>query len=288
MTRLRTATALLAASLLGSTVRAQEPSPAPTPSPALADATELDPAEPDFSVITVPTNLRLPRHAMAFRLTHRFTRPLGDGDFGDLAGDFFGFDSSAAVGLELRFGLFASTQLGLYRTSDKTIEFFLQQDLLQQASRPVGLALQASVEGLDNFKEEKSPRVALIVSRKFGTRGAVYVVPAWVGNVNLGPERSGVDESSLMLGLGARMRVGPGVYLVGEANPRLTGYEAIRADGLTSAAQLSFGIEKQLGGHAFQINFSNAIGTTPAQVARAQDGQVQGWFIGFNLSRKFY
>ncbi len=62
----------------------------------------------------------------------------------------------------------------------------------------------------------------------------------------------------------------------------------VNHSGRTSAAQMSFAIEKQLGGHAFQINFSNAIGTTPAQVARAQDGQVQGWFIGFNLSRKFY
>jgi hypothetical protein len=152
----------------------------------------------------------------------------------------------------------------------------------------VGLSVQASIEGLDNFKEEKSPRIALIVSRKLGSKSALYVVPSFVGNVHLGPERSGVDEHSILLGLGARLGLGRGVYLVGEANPRLSGFEAVRADGLTSAAQMSFAIEKQLGGHAFQINFSNAIGTTPAQVARAQDGQVQGWFIGFNLSRKFY
>jgi len=288
MIRHRAPTLLLATLLLGAPVWAQEATPSSAPPAAPADPTEVDPAEPDFSVITLPSTLRLPRHGVAFRLTHRFTRPLGDGDFGDLAGDFFGFDSSAAVGFELRFGLFRNTQLGIYRTSDKTIEFFLQQALWQQASHPVGVALQASLEGRDNFGEEKSPRVALIVARKLGTRGALYAVPAWIGNVNLGPKRSGVDEDSFMLGLGARLRVGPGLYLVGEVSPRLTGYEPIRADGRTSPALLSFAFEKQVGGHAFQINFSNAIGTTPAQVARAQDGAVSGWFIGFNLSRKFY
>jgi hypothetical protein len=49
---------------------------------------------------------------------------------------------------------------------------------------------------------------------------------------------------------------------------------------------MTFGIEKRAGGHSFQLNFSNDLGTTPAQVARGQ--QLDGWFIGFNISRKFY
>jgi hypothetical protein len=46
-------------------------------------------------------------------------------------------------------------------------------------------------------------------------------------------------------------------------------------------------VEWRVGGHAFQINFSNTLGTTPAQVARGQQG-LEDWFIGFNLTRKFY
>ena len=52
-------------------------------------------------------------------------------------------------------------------------------------------------------------------------------------------------------------------------------------------ALVTFGIEKRVGGHAFQLNFSNDLGTTPAQVARGHLG-ADDWFIGFNLSRKFY
>src|SRR2546426_3166701 len=56
---------------------------------------DLHLAQPDFTLITLPTTLRLPRFKSAFRVTHRFTRPLGSGDFGDLAADLFGLDSGA-------------------------------------------------------------------------------------------------------------------------------------------------------------------------------------------------
>lgn len=251
---------------------------------------EIDKAEPDFTLLTLPTTLRLPAHKMAFRLTHRFTRPLSDGDFGDLVADFFGFDSSAQVGMELRFGLFSGTQLGIYRVSDRTIQFFLQQHLLRQGdSSPLGLAVQGSIEGLDNFSEDYSPRVAVTASRKLGQHAAVYLVPAWVGNTNLGTEQPHVDENTLLLGIGARVGFGgSGVYLVGEYSPRLAGYKGTGVDGTEAGSLISFALEKQLGGHSFQLNFSNAIGTTGAQVARGQDRSVDDWFIGFNLSRKFY
>ena len=33
-----------------------------------------DPAEPDFTVVTLATTGQVPRHKFAFRLTHRFSR----------------------------------------------------------------------------------------------------------------------------------------------------------------------------------------------------------------------
>ena len=61
---------------------------------------DLSVSQPDFTVVALPTTLRLPRFKSAFRVTHRFGRPLGDGDFGDLAGDLFGLDSGAQIGLD--------------------------------------------------------------------------------------------------------------------------------------------------------------------------------------------
>ena len=63
--------------------------------------------------------------------------------------------------------------------------------------------------------------------------------------------------------------------------------------------QINFAFERRAGGHNFQINFGNALGSTLAQVARGggavhhehgDHGGEEGtqWYIGFNLSRKFY
>jgi uncharacterized beta barrel domain-containing protein DUF5777 len=275
-----------AASAPSAVVASPAPEATPPPPAAEPDDLEVDKGEPDFGVIVLPTNLRLPRHKLAFRLTHRFTRPLGRGDFSDLLADFFGFDGGAQIGLGLRFGLFSGTQLTFYRLSDRTIQFTVQQELVRQSEHPIGLSLVASVEGLDNFSQDYSPALSLVLSRKLGSHGAVYAVPAWVGNTNINAEDVTTDDSTLVLGLGARLLVSDSVALVGEYHPRLAGYKGDRGSG-DRKSLVTFGIEKRVGGHAFQLNFSNDLGTTPAQTARGQQG-VDDWFIGFNITRKFY
>ena len=253
------------------------------------DDLEIDKAEPDFTIITLPTTLRLPRHKVAFRVTHRFTRSLGQGDFGDLAADFFGFDSGAQVGLELRFGLFRATQLGINRTSDRTIQFFAEREILRQGPHPLGLALYATFEGLDNFSEQYSPGVGIVLSRKLGKASRCMRCPPSSGNTNL-EDFPGEDENTFLVGLGGRLRLGDASYLVGEVVPRVAGYEY-------AGTHVTFGLERRVGGHGFQINFSNSIGTTLVQVARGGGtpqrlrdtlGAGDAWYIGFNISRKFY
>ena len=77
----------------------------------------------------------------------------------------------------------------------------------------------------------------------------------------------------------ARVRIRPTVYLVGEVAPR-TGYKP-------GSTQGGFAIEKRAGGHTFQLNFTNGLGTTMSQIARGGP-QEKGWFLGFNISRKFF
>jgi Membrane bound beta barrel domain (DUF5777) len=273
--------AALALGLAGTTPMAARGEDAPI------DDREIDPVQPDFLVVNLPTNLRLPRHAFAFALSHRFSRPLGEGDFSDLVGDFFGFDSGAKVGLGLRFGLFTATEIAVYRTNDRAIQFSAKRDLRQQkGSRGLSLGLMATVEGRDNFGEQYSPALALMVSRKLGQRAALYAVPVFVGNAAVDPNQG--DDDALLLGLGGRVLLGHGMAVVAEWTPRLAGYEPLDPlDPRQSAGQsLSFGFEKRVGGHAFQLNFSNTFATTFTTLA--QGATKTGWFIGFNLSRKFY
>jgi hypothetical protein len=239
-------------------------------------------AQPDFTLVALPTTLRMPKFKSEFRLTHRFLRPLGEGDFGDLASDAFGLDSGAQIGLEYRFGFWSGLQGGIHRTSDKTIEFFSEYNVLQQAkgkNSPVGLSALASIDGTNNFQDSYSPALGVAISREFGKHGAVYFEPIWVNNSNPKPSALVDNNDTFIYGVGGRARVLSTVYVVAEIMPR-SGYKP-------GVNQASFGVEKRLGGHVFQLNFSNAFGTTMGQIARGGISNSD-WYLGFNLSRKFY
>jgi len=241
----------------------------------------LNPAQPDVTLVNLPTSMRIPLHRGSFRLSHRFSRPLGQGDFTDLVQDAFGFDSSANIGIEFRYGLMRGLQIGVYRTNDRTIEFFGQYSAVQQGERmPLSIDAYAAVDGTDNFTDSYTPVLGAIVSRTIGRHAALYAEPMWVNNSNPLPKEVVDDNDTFLVGLGARLRIRPSVYLVYEAVPRVGGYEP-------GGMQQSFAIERRAGGHLFQLNFSNGTGSAWSQLARGGPG-TGDWYIGFNLSRKFF
>jgi len=248
---------------------------------ATDDEARFDPAQPDYTVINLPTSARLRRFGSAFRVTHRFFRPLGAGDFGSLVDDFFGIDSGAAIGLEFRFAPVRGGQIGVHRTNGKIIEFFGQYSLIEQSKgAPVSIDARASIDGTNNFKDSYTPALGAVISRSFGEAVGVHLVPMWVNNANpLPAELSAEANDSFVLGLGARVRVLSTVYLLGEIVPRLAGYDPGTMAG-------SFGIEKRVGRHLFQLNFSNQRGTAMSQLAQGALTS-DDWFLGFNISRKF-
>ena len=249
------------------------------PQPEQADPdVRIDPLQPDFTLAALPTTLRMPRGKWAFRITHRFTRPLGQGNFGDLLADAFGFDGAAQIGLELRYGLRSGTQVGVHRTSDRSIQFFGQHNVLNERDGArMGLDALVTVEGRNNLQEHYRAAMGAVMSRKAGKYAALYVEPLIV--VNASPLDTG-DNNTLMLGLGGRVRIRPSWYVVAEVTPRLTGFDP-------GTHQASFGIEGRSGGHVFQVNVSNGFGTTLGQIARGTLN-ADDWYIGFNISRKFF
>jgi hypothetical protein len=269
----------------GTTPATPQAEAAPAQAEEERDDEVLNRSQPDFTLINLPTGLRLPKWKSAFRVTHRFTRPLGDGDFGDLAGDAFGLDSSAVVGLEFRMGILPGGQVGVHRTSDKTIQFFGQYDVKQQSeSFPIGIAAYASIDGTNNFRDSYSPALGAILTREFGDHGAIHVEPIWVNNTNQLPSEVVDDNDTILLGIGGRIRIRPTVYVVAEIAPRVSGFDPKKTS-------TSFAIEKRAGGHAFQLIFSNTFGLTMAQVARGGEPSGDGgsnWYMGFNISRKFF
>jgi hypothetical protein len=262
---------LVLALTLSSNSRAQQPDD---------DAAVFKPAQPDFTLVGLPTGLRLPKFKSAFRVTHRFTRALGEGDFGSLAEDFFGLDSSAQIGLEYRFGIIRNGQIGINRTSNRTIQFFALYDVIRQERLGVEVSAFGSIDGTNNFRDSYSPALGAIISRTIGDYVGLYVEPIWVNNTNQLPGRVVDKNDTFIVGVGARVRVRPTVYVVGEVSPRAAGYQP-------GATQGSVGLEKRAGGHVFQVNFSDGFGTTMSQIARGGP-QDHGWYLGFNISRKFF
>ncbi len=248
------------------------------------DDAALQPAEPDYRVINLPTTLRLPEHKSSFELTHRFNGNLiqSGKDFGDQASQLFGIDQGAIIGFEYRFAPVRHVELVAYRENyDKTIQLSGKWDAIHQTSGvPLSVSGLLSVDGGNNFRDRFATAVGATISRQIDDRAALYVVPMFVHNVTpLLAEFTGIKDNTFYLGLGGRIRIRPTVYISAEASPRLAGL----AQG---PAEYGFAIEKRAGAHVFQLNFSNSQFSTFAQTAGG--GQPDSLFMGFNLTRKFF
>jgi hypothetical protein len=259
-------------------------SPPDTPGPGDDvddDDATLRPIEPDFSLVNLPTTLPLPVHAGNFHLTHRFTENLRQDSFGHHASNLFGLDGSAIIQLEFRYGVMKHLEAIVSRTNlDKDIQLSAKYDAFHQTgSRPVGLSAIVSVEGGNNFKERYQPALGAVVSRTIADAVALYVSPIWVHNTRA-LAGTGVMANTFYVGLGARVRIVPTVYVVGELSPRVAGsYKP-------NDAEFAFALEKRVGAHVFSLTFSNASATTYGQLARG--GDPQSLYLGFNLARKFF
>jgi uncharacterized beta barrel domain-containing protein DUF5777 len=243
------------------------------------DDAVLDPIEPDLVIVNLPTTMRVPLHKGNFRLTHRFVGNLRQGTFSENASNLFGLDQGAIIGFEYRMAVMRHLEAAAYRTNfNKTIQLYAKYDAIHQTkTMPVSVSALGSEEGTNNFQDVYSPAVGAVVSRKFAGRVAAYVVPMWVHNTAgiVGEE----TRDTMMLGLGGRLRVVSSVTVVGEYTPRVAGYAP-------GDSEYGFGLEKRVGGHVFQLTFTNTTGSTFAQLARG--GQVDTLYLGFNLSRKFF
>ena len=243
--------------------------------------------------------MSLKRHQSYFRLTHRFTRDLRDGDFGQLAADLFSLDNGAIIGLEYRFGITSNLHAGVHRTIlSRTIEFFGKYDAWkQEQGRPISISALASVEGLDNFQDQHQPAIAATLSRVLHSgRLALYATPAFVWNTHADEFLQGHDHDhdlggdeadehanhkhTTWIGLGGRLRVRPSFFVSAEVTPRIAGYDPDRAVWAVAVEKRTRG-----GGHTLALTLTNSFATTFGQLARG--GSDHDVYLGFNITRRF-
>ena len=261
-------------------------------------------SEIELNLVSLPTTQSLARHRSYLRITHRFARDLGLGDFGDLAADLFSLDNGAVIGLEYRFGITGSVQAGLHRnTQSKTLQAFGRWDALRQGRLPFGASVLTSIEGLDNLQEGHQPAIGAVLSYTRGRAIGVYLSPTYVDGTRAAGELSdighehdhellaladepvethdGEDHSAhdgtFFLGIGGRLRILSSVFVAGEISPRLSGHDP-------GEAGWGVSLEKVTRGHTLGLTLTNSFGTTPGQIAR---GGTDALYLGFNITRKF-
>ncbi len=278
-------------------VIAQTPKAEPTPEPKKrADVYEAV----DLRVVNLPSAVDIPKGSLWTDFTHRF--PFGDPT--DKAG-LFGLDSVALPSFGVVYGVTDRFHIGMYRSPGglgRSIQLYAGTQLWQESKgHPLSLQARWGVEGRDNFQRNFSSSFEFTLARSITRHAQVYFVPTiTVGDrpYTLSPTREEKGETAVALGAGAAVNIRPSVALMAEANYRVN--EASRyapAGSFTGIHRpvVGFAIQKASATrrHSFTLTFTNGPGTTFSQRSQTRglvgaDDSLQGFTIGFNLSRRLF
>lgn len=275
---------------------AQTPKPAPSPEPKKSDVYEAM----DVRVVNLPSAADIPKGSLWTDFTHRF--PFGDPT--DKAG-LFGLDSVALPSFGVVYGVTDRFHIGAYRSPGglgRPIQLYAGTHLLQESKgAPLSFQARVGVEGRDNFQRNFATSFEFTVARSITRHAQVYFVPT----ITLGDRPYTVSstqdekgETAVALGAGASVNIRPSVALMAEANYRVN--EASRyapAGSFTGIHRpvVGFAIQKASASrrHSFTLTFTNGPGTTFSQRSQTRglvgaDDSLQGFTIGFNLSRRIF
>ena len=298
----------------------EESTPAPaTAAQAIEHKHEAVEEPYDYRLINLPTPKRVLRGSLNLYFTHRFAqpvRPLGQSDQ-----DLFGLDSFAVSSLGVFYGITDKLYVSAYRSPIcqpglcRTVELGVGYHLLDESKRsPIALGAYASIEGDDNFREDYTYNLQLMIGRSASKYFHLFFSPAVHFNANAGrrfdpkptdffppdplANQFNQDRHAASFGFGVNARIRPTISLLFEYTPRI-GFKLGRvipifaAGRLTgfrheSEAELGFGIQKDVGRHTFSLTFSNTQATTTSRYNSSnQVFPPERFAIGFNLYRRF-
>ena len=134
----------------------------------------------------------------------------------------FGFDGGAQIGLDLKYGL-PGLDVGVDRTSDRTIQLSGPIQRYQGRQRPVGVGLVANRWHRQLQRRLLAGR-GVVLSRELGDRGAIYLDSrrAWATRTSAPDED---DDSTVLAGIGARLRFAATAMCSLKARRASSGYD---------------------------------------------------------------
>jgi len=274
----------------------------------------------DYRVVNISTPKNVPKGSWNLVFTHRFSQPLRP--FSASARGLLGIDSFAIASFGLTYGITDKLYVSAYRSPVcrkglcRAIEIGFGYNWLAQSKKsPVAVTTYASIEGNDNFTEEYTYNLQTMISGRVGKRVFLFFSPAVHLNANgqrrfnprpndYFPAATAANNFKLpahgaSFGFGASVMITPNVLALFDFAPR-TGFKMgqirtvlgpnFSVVGFTNESHpsIGFGIQRNVGQHAFALTFSNTQTTTTSRYNSSNLVlSPKHLIIGFNLSRRF-
>lgn len=274
----------------------------------------------DFRIVNIPTPKNVPKHSFNLVFTHRFTQPIHP--LSTSGKSLFGLDSFGIASFGLYYGITDKLYVSAYRSPIcqkglcRTVEVGLGYNWLSHdKASPISLTTYASAEGDENFSRNFTYNVQVMVSGRIGKRVYLFFSPAIHlkanGQRRFDPKSTDFFPPATMAnsfhlptngasyGFGASVLITPTIEALFDFTPR-TGFKlgrvtsvvdssfAVTGFKVTSYPSIGFGIQKNIGRHAFALTFSNTQTTTTSRYNSSNLAfSPKKLVIGFNLSRRF-
>jgi len=275
----------------------------------------------DYRLINVPTPKKVPKGSWNLGFTHRFSQPIHP--LSESGRTLLGFDSFSVSSFALTYGITDK----LYVTANRsplcqrglcrTIEIgFGYNWVAQDKDTPFALTTYASVEGNGNFTEEYNYNLQAMISSRIGKRVYLFFSPAVHLNANgshrfnpraqdfFPPATAAVNafrlpRNAASFGFGASVLIRHNLLALFDFTPRIgfklgqvqpifgSNFNVVGFENISHPA-IGFGIQRNIGKHAFALTFSNTQTTTTSRYNSSNLVlSPRRLIIGFNLFRRF-
>ena len=254
---------------------------------AFAQVDPLKPMPVGDILLSLPSSHIPDEGTWEVKFMHRFNQSI---DEGDAFHSFLGLDGGANVSLGASYVITPRLQASLLRSNIfDTWELSGKYVLFQQAaSLPVTTTLRAgaAIRTEEDIEDANSFFAQAIVSREFGGRFGIYVMPTFV--TDAGRQVGGaLFEQAFNVPIGLTFTFKPGYSIVGELYP----VNSDLPDDVDADFGWALGIKRAIGGHYFEILLTNNNATTVDQYVTStyqggglSTGDIQ---LGFNIERRF-
>jgi len=229
------------------------------------------------------------------KFTHRFNQSIDQGSFSDRVHSLYGLDSNADVGLGLSYVITRDLQATFLRSNaSDDIESSLKYVVVQEAPAiPFSLAVRGGMDWRTerDLTDRTSFFGQLIISRQFGRRAEVFVIPTFAtnaGRVVSGSTSAALFSHAFNVPVGAALMVRPGLSVVAELIVKNRDLPSGSSSGDFGWA---LGLKRAIGGHYFEILLTNSNATHVDQYVSStyqgsplKKGDIH---LGFNIERRF-